>query len=69
MPVGAMLTLAGWLEQFAKLTRREPTLTRYSVALLARTQTYDISRAKSDLGFEPCTRLEQGLLRTLEALQ
>jgi 2-alkyl-3-oxoalkanoate reductase len=69
MPVGAMLRLAAWLEQVAKLTRREPTLTRYSVALLARTQTYDISRAKSDLGFEPRTRLEQGLLRTLEALQ
>jgi 2-alkyl-3-oxoalkanoate reductase len=69
MPVAAMLMLAGWLEQVAKLTGREPRLTRYSVALLACTQTYDISRAKSDLGFEPRTNLEQGLIRTLEAFK
>ena len=68
MPVGAMLQLAGWLEQVATVTGREPRLTRYSVALLARTQTYDISRAKSDLGFEPRYGLEQGLPLTLEAL-
>lgn len=69
MPVGTMLRLAGGLEQFAKLTGREPTLTRYSVELLARTQTYDISRAKSDLGYEPRTGLEKGLVRTIEALR
>ena len=69
MPIAAMLRLAGWLEQLSKFTGREPRLTRYSVALLARTQTYDISRAKSDLGFEPRWGLEQGLIRTLEALR
>jgi 2-alkyl-3-oxoalkanoate reductase len=67
MPVPAMLGFAGLLEQVSKLTGREPHLTKYGVELLARTQTYDISRAKSDLGFEPRTGLEQGLLRTLEA--
>jgi 2-alkyl-3-oxoalkanoate reductase len=68
LPVSVMLQLAGLLEQFSKLTGREPRLTRYSVELLARTQTYDISRAKSDLGFEPRYGLEQGLARTIEAL-
>jgi 2-alkyl-3-oxoalkanoate reductase len=69
MPVASMLRLAGWLEQIAKFSGREPRLTQYSVALLARTQTYDISRAKTDLGFEPRTSLEQGLVRTIEALR
>jgi 2-alkyl-3-oxoalkanoate reductase len=68
MPVSAMLRLAGLLEQVAKFSGREPRLTRYSVELLARTQTYDISRAKSDLGFEPRYSLEQGLPLTVEAL-
>ena len=69
MPVGPMLRLAGWLEQVATISGREPRLTRYGVELLARTQTYDISRAKSDLGFEPHTSLEQGFIRTVEALR
>jgi 2-alkyl-3-oxoalkanoate reductase len=68
MPVSVMLQLAGFLEQFSKLTGREPRLTHYTVELLARTQTYDISRAKSDLGFEPRYGLEQGLSLTVEAL-
>jgi 2-alkyl-3-oxoalkanoate reductase len=69
MPVGTMLALAGWLEQMAMFTGREPRLTQYGVELLARTQTYDISRAKSDLGFMPHTQFDQGLTRTLEALR
>jgi 2-alkyl-3-oxoalkanoate reductase len=69
MPVGIMLRSAGWLEQISMFTGREPRLPRYSVELLARTQTYDISRAKSDLGFEPRTHFDQGLTRTLEALR
>jgi 2-alkyl-3-oxoalkanoate reductase len=69
MPVGTMLMLAGWLERMAGISGHEPTLTRYGVELLARTQTYDISRAKSDLGFEPRCGLEFGLERTLEALR
>jgi 2-alkyl-3-oxoalkanoate reductase len=69
VPVGTMLVLAAWLERLATVTGREPRLTRYGVELLARTQTYDISRAKSDLGFEPRTQFEQGLDRTLEALR
>jgi 2-alkyl-3-oxoalkanoate reductase len=68
IPVSAMLRLAGLLERFSKLTGREPRLTRYSVELLARTQTYDISRAKSDLSYEPRYSLEQGLPLTVEAL-
>jgi 2-alkyl-3-oxoalkanoate reductase len=69
VPVGTMLTLAAWLEQFATITGREPRLTRYAVELLSRTQTYDISRAKSELGFTPRTQFDQGLVQTLEALR
>jgi 2-alkyl-3-oxoalkanoate reductase len=69
MPVGVMLALAGWLEHLSSLTGREPRLTRYGVELLARTQTYDISRATSDLGFMPQTQFDRGLARTLEGLR
>jgi 2-alkyl-3-oxoalkanoate reductase len=64
-----MLILAGWLEKMAGITGREPVLTRYGVELLARTQTYNISRATSDLGFEPRFGLELGLERTLAAMR
>jgi 2-alkyl-3-oxoalkanoate reductase len=69
IPVSTMLFLAGWLERFAKLSGREPRLTRYSVQLLTCTQTYDISRARVDLGFVPRIGLEHGLPHTIEALR
>jgi 2-alkyl-3-oxoalkanoate reductase len=69
IPVSTMLILAAWLERMAGITGREPALTRYGVELLARTQTYDISRAKSDLGFEPRFGLELGLERTLASMR
>jgi 2-alkyl-3-oxoalkanoate reductase len=69
VPVGLMLGLAAWFERVATFTGGEPRLTRYGVELLARTQTYDISRAKSDLGFEPRSHFDQGLARTLKALR
>jgi 2-alkyl-3-oxoalkanoate reductase len=69
VPVKRMLRIAGLLEAVAGVTGREPRLTRYTVELLARTQTYDISRAKSDLGFEPRVGLEAGLKRTIKAIR
>ncbi|NJK45489.1 MAG: hypothetical protein HC933_15525 [Pleurocapsa sp. SU_196_0] len=65
----AALTLARGLEVVAAFTGREPRLTRYTAQILARTQTYDTSRATRDLGYQPRVSLEEGLGRTLEALR
>ncbi len=63
------LVVARSLESIAALTGREPRLTRYTAQILARTQTYDTSRARTDLGFVPRVGLEEGLERTLVALR
>lgn len=41
----------------------EPLLTRYTVSLLARSQTLDISAAKSDLCYNPAISLDEGINR------
>ena len=63
------LAAARAMEWQAALTGKEPLLTRYSVAILARTQTYDISAARRDLGYTPCITLADGIERTLAALK
>jgi 2-alkyl-3-oxoalkanoate reductase len=68
MPTGIAFNMAGWFERFALLTGREPRLNRYVVELLTRTQTYDISRAYQDIGFQPHVKFDQGLQQTLEVL-
>ena len=55
------------MEAVAAVTGREPTLTRYSAAILARTQTYDIAAAKRDLGYSPPVSFAEGMERTLAA--
>jgi 2-alkyl-3-oxoalkanoate reductase len=67
-PVPVALAAATLMEARASITGKEPLLTRYTVQILARTQTYDISAARRDLGYEPIVPLEEGIRRTLEAL-
>lgn len=62
------LKLANILEAWGYITGREPRLTRYTVALLARHQTYDISRARRDLGYVPKISLDDGLNETIKGL-
>jgi nucleoside-diphosphate-sugar epimerase/glyoxylase-like metal-dependent hydrolase (beta-lactamase superfamily II) len=45
----------------------EPPLTRYKVSLLAFSQTYDISKARTELGYEPQIRLEDGIREFVSA--
>ena len=59
----AALAAAGAMEQVARVTGKEPTLTRYSALILARTQTYSIAAAKRDLGYTPPVSLEEGIER------
>lgn len=66
LPVSVALWVARLLEINALRTGREPLLTRYTVSILARTQTYDISAARRDLGYAPPISIADGLARTLE---
>jgi nucleoside-diphosphate-sugar epimerase len=65
LPLPIALAMAGLMEARASLTGREPLLTRYSVAILARTQTYDIAAARRDLRYTPIVSVAEGVRRTL----
>ncbi|MBC8141457.1 MAG: NAD-dependent epimerase/dehydratase family protein [Armatimonadetes bacterium] len=67
VPLPVALAIAGAAETFARVTRREPFLTRYTANILARTQTYDISAIINDLGYAPVVSLSEGLERTIAA--
>ncbi|MES3034666.1 MAG: NAD-dependent epimerase/dehydratase family protein [Gemmatimonadota bacterium] len=69
VPLPVALAAAAAMEAMATITRREPTLTRYSALILARTQTYDISRARTLLGYAPRVSAAQGVARTIDALR
>lgn len=69
LPLAVALTLARLLEAAAARTGREPALTRATVLLLARTQTYDIAAARRDLGYRPRVSLGEGVARTVAALR
>ena len=61
-PLKPLMFAGNLLEKFAThVSHREPLLTSYSVGLLGITQTLDISRAKSELGYKPIVSLREGL--------
>lgn len=68
LPLSLAWSAALAMEAAAALSGREPLLTRYSVLILARNQTYDISAARRDLGYQPQISLAAGIERTLESL-
>lgn len=53
------------MEIHARMFGAEPLLTRYSVTILAKTQTYDISASKQFLGYRPKVSLDDGIAATL----
>lgn len=64
--------LAGWiLEMVYTLFRiqKEPPMTRFVAKELATSHWFDISRAKSDLGYEPKVSTREGLVRLEQWLQ
>jgi len=69
IPFSVALGAASLMELHSSLTGKEPLLTRYSVMILARTQTYDISAAQRELGYTPHIPLADGIERTLETFK
>jgi dihydroflavonol-4-reductase len=58
--------VAGWAaELVCHAVNRQPPLSRRSVAFFRSNNAWDISAARSDLGFEPTVDLEEGIARTL----
>jgi 2-alkyl-3-oxoalkanoate reductase len=61
--------IAFGLELLAKALpgNKEPLLTRYSVGVLGRSQTLDITKASLTLGYKPKVSLSEGLIRFADA--
>jgi nucleoside-diphosphate-sugar epimerase len=68
VPLPVMELAAALMEAGAALSGREPLLTRYSVAVLGRTQTYDIAAARRELGYRPAIGVAEGVERTIDHL-
>ncbi len=68
VPLSVALAAGSLMEMRAALTGKEPLMTRYSAAILGRTQTYDIGAARRDLGYAPCVMFADGMERTITAM-
>lgn len=61
IPYKAAYGMASMMEMAARISGKEPTLTRYTVGVLGKSQTLDISAAKNMLGYQPKVRIEEGI--------
>ena len=63
LPFGLVYGIASFLEAIYRAFRKkgEPALTRYTVSTLAFSQTLDISKARSKLGYAPIMTLSEGI--------
>lgn len=61
----ALATLAESTHALFRL-KGEPRLTRYTVSLLAKSMTLDISAARRDLGYQPRISIDEGLERFVD---
>lgn len=69
LPYPLMAGIAAGMEAFAGLTRREPSLTRYSLGALAFDMSLNIDQAKHHLDYRPAVSLREGLALTAQSLR
>ncbi|ATV15630.1 NAD(P)-dependent oxidoreductase [Pseudomonas avellanae] len=69
MPYRLLHTLATALELLACVTRKEPMLTRYSVAAVNFDMTLSQTRAINELGYRPLYSMEEGIQLTGQFLR
>jgi nucleoside-diphosphate-sugar epimerase len=67
VPYPLALALAGALEVVARLSGKEPRLTRYAVRVIGRQYRYAVDRACDELGFSPRVELLAGVAELLKA--
>ncbi|MGL4768502.1 MAG: NAD-dependent epimerase/dehydratase family protein [Formosimonas sp.] len=63
IPWSLIYPVSHGLQFMGRLIGREPVLTPYSACVLAFSQTLDISRARTQLGYAPTVSIAQGLAR------
>lgn len=68
-PYQMIHTLAASLELIARVTGKEPALTRYAVAAANFDMTLSTTKAKAELGYRPLYSIEEGIHRTGQWLQ
>ncbi len=63
VPFSTGYMLAGMMEWVGKTVAggKEPPLTRYTIGLLGKSQTLDISKARKELGYEPRVSIDDGI--------
>lgn len=68
IPYFFIMGIAFLLEFISKYFNRykEPVFTRYTIGLLAYSQTLDISKAKKELGYNPIKTIEEGIKELVE---
>ena len=62
LPFGMMYGLAGGMERVFKALRiygTAPMITRYNICTLGRSQVFDITKARMELGYEPKVSLDE----------
>jgi len=64
VPYRLLSVVATGMEQMAKITGKEPMLTRYSVGAVYFDMTLDSQRAMNELGYRPLYSLEESIVRT-----
>jgi nucleoside-diphosphate-sugar epimerase len=68
VPYGAAIRFAWLKEAWAKLMRspKPPTITRRAIYLIGRPTMYDISKARTQLGWAPRVKIQEGIERALD---
>ena len=69
IPFPLAYALASLMEITAKMKRKPPRLSRYSVRLVGRQYNYSIERIREDFGWVPSTDLLEGMRACIRALQ